>query len=95
MQAEPEFPVTIDEAEAQGWQWIGVECVTCRYHVLLPFKAATAANARARADGDQAQALLPAVRLPARSGRADANGHVSRYGIPTHDDWPFPANHDF
>ena len=34
----PEFPATIDEAEAQGWQRIGVECATCRYHVLLPFK---------------------------------------------------------
>jgi hypothetical protein len=91
MQAEPVFPATIDEAEAQGWQWIGVVCATCRHHTLLPFKLL-----RRQTRERELLALKPKLYCR-RCGFPPDRVALTRtiypppYGLPTHEERPFPA----
>ena len=53
----PITPTTIDEAEAEGWQWLSLTCPECRKETLFPFRLLKARTGEQRFD-----AILPRLR---------------------------------
>ena len=53
----PITPQSIEEAEAEGWEWLSLTCPECRKETLFPFRLL-----KARTGEQRFSAILPRLR---------------------------------
>ena len=91
MSTESEFPITMDEAEAQGWRWLSASCATCRHKTLLPFKLLRQQTRVRELSALRIRLYCQRCGFPPESVALTRMVTAGGKHAPTHEDWPLPT----